>query len=168
METGILERMKLIMSYYNLSERSFAVKIGVNQQTINKLYLRSTDNVKLTTIVQILDSFPDIDEVWLVTGKGNMLRKDNEMPKDDNDEKMRMLEDRLKDTEQRVKELQYTIELQKGIVESQRIAMQIAPGVDSRSAIQQKIGQLEVIINDLERLMMLGRRVMRERVGESR
>lgn len=73
METGILERMRLIISYYNLSERQFATRIGVGQPALNTMFHRNQDNIKLTTIVNILKAFPEVNIDWLVLGNGDML-----------------------------------------------------------------------------------------------
>ena len=73
METGILERIRLIMKEYKLSERQFALKIGVTPSVINTMFQRKQDNVKLSTIVSILNAFVEINADWLVMGRGEMI-----------------------------------------------------------------------------------------------
>lgn len=79
METGILERIRLIMKEYHLSERQFALKIGISQQTLNNIFQRGSDDVRLSIITKILTTFEVIDTDWLVLGKGEMKRKDNDV-----------------------------------------------------------------------------------------
>ena len=73
MENNVLERIRLIINHYNLSERQIATKIGLTQSAVNVMFKRNSD-VKLTTIVNILNSFQEIRIEWLVLGEGEMLR----------------------------------------------------------------------------------------------
>ena len=77
METGILERMRLIINHYNLSERQFATRIGVGQPALNTMFHRNQDNIKLTTIVNIFNALPEVSIEWLVIGEGGMLKKNS-------------------------------------------------------------------------------------------
>lgn len=106
METGILERMRLIINYYNLSERQFATRIGVGQPALNTMFHRNQDNIKLTTIVNIIKAFPEVSIDWLVLGNGDMLSLKTE----DASESVKILMDTIKS-------LNYTIAEQKKRIE---------------------------------------------------
>ena len=107
METGILERIRLIMKEYKLSERQFALQIGVTPSVINTMFQRKQDNVKLSTIANILNTFQDIDVEWLVEGKGEMYRK---IVNANADEDVSLLKEIIKN-------LNYTIQEQKKKIE---------------------------------------------------
>lgn len=82
MENNVLERIRLIINHYNLSERQIATKIGLTQSAVNVMFKRKSD-VKLTTIVNILNSFPEIRIEWLVLGDGEMLRTEGTESRDE-------------------------------------------------------------------------------------
>ena len=67
METGILLRIRQIIEHFSLSERQFAITIGIGQPALNTMFHRNQDDVKLTTIVKIVNAFPEINVDWLVT-----------------------------------------------------------------------------------------------------
>ena len=73
METGILSRIRQIIEYYSLSERQFAITIGIGQPALNTMFRRNQDDVKLTTIVKIINAFPEVNIDWLVMGRGEMI-----------------------------------------------------------------------------------------------
>ena len=68
----MISRIKEIIAYYSLSNRSFAIKCGLKDNTfINQL--NGVREVSLNTINAILLSFEDISAEWLLRGKGQML-----------------------------------------------------------------------------------------------
>ena len=69
----MIERIKAIMNYYNLSVNSFSAKIGSKQVTINQ-QMNGDRKVSLETILNIVNSFDAISPQWLLTGKGEMLK----------------------------------------------------------------------------------------------
>lgn len=69
----MIERIKEIMSHYNLSVNAFSAKIGANQVTINQ-QMNGDRKVSLDTILKIVNSFDLISSQWLLTGKGEMLK----------------------------------------------------------------------------------------------
>lgn len=69
----MIERIKAIMRYYNLSVNAFSTKIGANQVTINQ-QMNGDRKVSLDTILKIVNSFDLISSQWLLTGKGEMLK----------------------------------------------------------------------------------------------
>ncbi len=70
---SIAERMKSIMSYYNIDENSFAERIGDNAYDIHRL-LNFECNIDMLQIIMTLKSFDSISADWLLTGKGEMFK----------------------------------------------------------------------------------------------
>lgn len=71
----MIERIKKIINFYDLSVNAFANKIGANQVTINQ-QINGDRKISLETITKIINSFDLISPDWLLTGKGEMLKKD--------------------------------------------------------------------------------------------
>lgn len=69
----MVERIKAIMNYYNLSVNAFASRIDAKQVTINQ-QMNGDRKVSLETILKIVNSFEYISAQWLLTGKGEMLK----------------------------------------------------------------------------------------------
>lgn len=65
------ERLRQIIDYYNISARSFSLKIGVNESTIRKV-LSTNTSIQSNNLAKIAVNFPDINLDWLITGRGNM------------------------------------------------------------------------------------------------
>lgn len=72
----MIDRIKQIISHYNMSVNSFAQKIGANQVTINQ-QMNGDRKISLDTILKIINSFDLISTDWLLIGKGDMLRKES-------------------------------------------------------------------------------------------
>ena len=71
----MIERIKKIINFYDLSVNAFANKIGANQVTINQ-QINGDRKISLETITKIINSFDLISPDWLLTGKGEMLKKE--------------------------------------------------------------------------------------------
>lgn len=69
----MIERIKAIMNFYNLSVNAFAAKIAANQVTINQ-QMNGDRKVSLDTVLKIINSFDLVSSEWLLTGKGEMLK----------------------------------------------------------------------------------------------
>lgn len=88
----MISRIKEIITYYSLSNRAFAIKCGLKDNTfINQL--NGVREVSLNTINAILLSFEDISAEWLLRGKGQMLL--SEVTPDPNIEQMKRLVDTI-------------------------------------------------------------------------
>jgi hypothetical protein len=77
-------RMMMIIRHYGLNRNSFALKIGMNN---NSLIVRITNNPEMGTsldmIQKILNAFPEVNPAWFVMGRGEMLihtPEDNDCP----------------------------------------------------------------------------------------
>ena len=70
----MIERIKKIIQYYNLSISSFAIRIGANQVTLNQ-QINGDRKISLDTVTKILDSFENISSEWLLKGQGPMWKE---------------------------------------------------------------------------------------------
>lgn len=68
----MISRIKEIIAYSGLSDRAFALKCGLAQNTLNR-QLNGVRELSLSTINAILNTFIDISSEWLLRGKGQML-----------------------------------------------------------------------------------------------
>ena len=68
----MINRIKEVITYSELSERAFAIKCGLKPTTINNQLIGKRE-ISLTTIIAILSSFEEISSDWLLRGKGSML-----------------------------------------------------------------------------------------------
>lgn len=93
-----IERVKEIIDSDGLSISGFEKKTGLSNNSIQTAIKRNS-NLKDETLNTILNSFPEVDAEWLLTGKGEMFKKEGE------NEKMMKTEADPKD--------QYIIELQR-------------------------------------------------------
>lgn len=77
----ISSRIGIVIDHYDTNIRSFALKIGVTDTVIGNIVrgrkLKDGSYKKgkpsFETIELILDTFPDINIIWLITGEGEML-----------------------------------------------------------------------------------------------
>lgn len=75
----MVSRIKEIISFYGLSDRQFALKCGIKQNTLSR-QLSGTSEVSIGTIISILDSFDDVNAEWLMRGRGVMLISEQQNP----------------------------------------------------------------------------------------
>lgn len=72
--TDMNERIKLLLSEYGLSASKFAETIGVQASGISHI-ISGRNKPGYDFIIKVLESFPDLDPDWLLTGKGEMHRQ---------------------------------------------------------------------------------------------
>lgn len=70
--TTIVDRLKLLLQYFGMSENKFATEIGMKSQTLNT-YTSGKRGVSYEVVDKILAKFPSISAEWLLRGIGNML-----------------------------------------------------------------------------------------------
>lgn len=75
MENNVIQRIKKLMKYYNISENSLADKLKISQSTLNSALKQGKDSINSKILEGIVDLFPDANEKWLLSGKGKMLNK---------------------------------------------------------------------------------------------
>ena len=68
----MISRIKEIITYSGLSDRAFALRCGLAQNTLNR-QLNGVRELSLSTVNAILNTFTDISSEWLNRGKGQML-----------------------------------------------------------------------------------------------
>lgn len=72
MEETVLQRIRKIIDYLDISDRKFAESIGLPQTTISSLFKRGNDpNVNI--VQAIVNAYTFVSLTWLLTGEGNML-----------------------------------------------------------------------------------------------
>lgn len=69
----MIERIKLLMSVKNVTPAQLANSIGVQRSGISHI-LSGRNKPSLDFVLKIFDSFPDLNETWLLQGKGEMLK----------------------------------------------------------------------------------------------
>lgn len=110
MEESICSRIRELISYYNISDRQFAIKIGVTQSVIGSMFQKQTEpSAKILKL--ILSSDERISAEWLMRGKGEMLLI-SEQPADTEDRLNKLVDtitfqqDTIKNLQARIKELE--------------------------------------------------------------
>ena len=72
MEIDVKQRMKLIMKEFNTNPTQLSLQFEVNQKTLNS-HINGETAVSLSTILLILEAFPNLSAEWLLRGKGEMI-----------------------------------------------------------------------------------------------
>lgn len=110
----MVERVKQVIKYYNLSDRAFALRCGLKQNTFSN-QLTGMRELSLTTISSILITFEEISAEWLLRGKGEMLLK-TDQPTDKEGDRIDKLidtiafqQDTIKNLQAKIKELEEKI-----------------------------------------------------------
>ncbi|MCD8386238.1 MAG: helix-turn-helix domain-containing protein [Bacteroidales bacterium] len=86
----MIERIKQLIEASGLSVRAFAVKIGLNQPTLDRM-IKGINAINVNCLNSILAAFPDVSAEWLMRGEGEMYKVD---PRTSNYERL----DKLVDT----------------------------------------------------------------------
>lgn len=72
-----VKRLEIILDYYGLNASSFADRIGVQRSSMSHL-LSGRNKPSLDFVMKILDVFPEVDLYWILLGKGNFPKSENE------------------------------------------------------------------------------------------
>jgi len=70
------ERIKEVLEHYRVSQAMFAKSTRLSQPTINRA-IKGDVPIRAELLVALLKQFPEVSAEWLITGKGEMLIKDN-------------------------------------------------------------------------------------------
>lgn len=70
-----IKRLEQILDYYSLNASIFADKIGVQRSSISHL-LSGRNKPSLDFVLKISEVFPEVDLYWLLNGKGEFPRKE--------------------------------------------------------------------------------------------
>lgn len=104
----MISRIRTIISHYQMTDRAFAIKCGLKQNTFSN-QLNGARELSLTTINAILISFEDISSEWLLRGKGEMLL--SAIKPDSNLERMERLVDAIATLQGTINKQTKTIQL---------------------------------------------------------
>lgn len=72
----ILDRVVVFAEYLNISLRSFSLSIGASAGYLHRLKT-SGSNIGGDYIEKIIESYPQLNSIWLVTGEGQMIKKES-------------------------------------------------------------------------------------------
>ena len=73
----MIDRIKQILEFYNLSPAVFAEQIGINRSNLTHLF-SGRNQPSLEFAKKILHTFPDIKTEWLIMGVGDMIRNSDD------------------------------------------------------------------------------------------
>ncbi|TDW51413.1 helix-turn-helix protein [Flavobacterium sp. 270] len=73
-----VKRLEIILDYYGLNASAFADRIGVQRSSMSHL-LSGRNKPSLDFVMKILEVFPDVDLYWILNGKGNFPKSDEEV-----------------------------------------------------------------------------------------
>ena len=73
----VIDRFDSYMVYAGLNDNKVTVQLGLTIGLIGKSRKEGRD-LSRSVIEKILDYYTDLDEAWLLTGKGNMLKDSHE------------------------------------------------------------------------------------------
>ena len=73
----MINRIKEVIALSGLSDRAFAIKCGIKQNTLSRQF-GGVSEVSASTINAILDNYEEISAEWLLRGKGSMLLQKEE------------------------------------------------------------------------------------------
>lgn len=85
------QRIKSLITQLGLSTRAFALSCGLRQNTLSN-QLNGLRELSLSTIMAILNTFPEVSSDWLMRGEGEMFKTE---PIDANTEKIAKLVDTI-------------------------------------------------------------------------
>lgn len=105
----MIDRIKEVIAHSGLSDRAFAIKCGLAQNTLNR-QLNGVRELSLATVNAILMTFEDISSEWLLRGKGEMLISDS-LKENDNTERISRLVDTITTLQGTINEQIKTIQL---------------------------------------------------------
>ncbi|MBP6755132.1 MAG: helix-turn-helix transcriptional regulator [Bacteroidia bacterium] len=71
-----VKRLETIFEYYGLTASLFADKINVQRSSISHL-LSGRNKPSLDFILKVLESFPEVELLWLLNGKGSFPKGEN-------------------------------------------------------------------------------------------
>lgn len=70
---GVKERLREYVKTLNISEREFCRQIGVSSSYINNI----RQSIQPDKMKAIGEKFPELNPMWLLTGDGEMLQRNN-------------------------------------------------------------------------------------------
>lgn len=80
----IIDRILLFINHKNMSMRSFDMSIGVGNGYTSK-QSKSGASVGSDVLERIIDTYPDLNPLWLITGKGDMILENKNLLESNSD-----------------------------------------------------------------------------------
>ena len=77
--SNIVSRIKEFVDYKGLSVRKFEEKVGFSNGAFASQY-KNNGSIGSDKIENILQSYPEINVIWLLTGEGEMLKEEEILP----------------------------------------------------------------------------------------
>lgn len=71
----MIDRIKSLMTHYQLSAAQFADKIGVQRSALSHV-LSGRNRPSLDFVIKIKSEFPEVNLEWITLGKGSMIQGD--------------------------------------------------------------------------------------------
>ena len=105
----MVNRVKEIITQAGLSDRAFALRCGITQNTLSR-QLTGVSELSLSTINSILNNFPDVSAEWLLRGEGGMYKSQNSLL-ELNSNRMERLIDTITTLQETINEKSKTIQL---------------------------------------------------------
>ncbi|MBO7302537.1 MAG: S24 family peptidase [Bacteroidaceae bacterium] len=81
MGKSIKERVVEIFKYKNLNVNKASAVLGIPQRTLNR-QVNEAGKITMDLVYAILDSFPEVSPLWILTGEGSLLRDEEQQSKD--------------------------------------------------------------------------------------
>ncbi|MCU6777323.1 helix-turn-helix domain-containing protein [Phocaeicola fibrisolvens] len=108
----MIERIKKIINHYGLSDRAFAIKCGIKQNTFSN-QINGVREISLQTINSILITFENISAEWLLRGNGEMLLTSEQPTSSNENDRLSKLidtiafqQDTINNLQRKIKELE--------------------------------------------------------------
>jgi len=132
---SISERVKKIIDYKKLSVLKFEKNIDTGNNSIGTA-IRRNSNLSGNILSKILNVYPEISPSWLLTGKGEMLLKDENtaLVKEKEPSQVEGLKEKIAFLEQAIKDKEKIIGLQEDKIEKYRLEIE---------KLKQKVKQLK-------------------------
>ncbi|MFC4096869.1 helix-turn-helix transcriptional regulator [Euzebyella saccharophila] len=75
-----IERLEILLTYYDLSASAFADKVDVQRSSISHL-LSGRNKPSLEFVLKVIKAFPEVNLYWLLNGKGSFPQNEKLMDK---------------------------------------------------------------------------------------
>lgn len=72
----LIDRIKEVVRLKKMSARKFSEAINFNYTTLNNYFTGTRKTIDATLLEKMASTFEDVNYLWLLTGRGSMLRED--------------------------------------------------------------------------------------------